>query len=243
MDIAQVLPTIRGDHDCQEVDPRVAPNALLLTRDQAWLGKTSPTPSRKGGHRARRARNMKFAARCESSHWAACGLRWGLARNQQRHALAGLSCCRDAAGQLLSLAAWFVRRLRSERGGDRHDGAKIPYPLLTNLKTDPGAWINAPRRSSEANERHGRDPRCPHAAWPRHAGGARKFLSPLLAQVLNALRPECFRRCASSCGGACGGGSSFAWGVSRARLRLSLLGPASLVSVAQDASETEPPSW
>jgi len=149
---------------------------------------------------------MKFAARCESSHWAACGLRWGLARNQQRHALAGLSCCRDAAGQLLSLAAWFVRRLRSERGGDRHDGAKIPYPLLTNLKTDPGAWINAPRRSGEANERHGRDPRCPHAAWPRHAafaaglplicrpgrrgmlaGGARKFLSPLLAQVLNAL--------------------------------------------------------
>jgi hypothetical protein len=29
MDIAQVLPTIRGDHGRQEVHPRVAPNVLL----------------------------------------------------------------------------------------------------------------------------------------------------------------------------------------------------------------------
>jgi len=44
---------------------------------------------------------------------------------------------------------------------------RSPYPLLAILKTDPGAWINAPRRSGEANERHGRDT----AARTRHGRG------------------------------------------------------------------------
>jgi hypothetical protein len=42
-----------------------------------------------------------------------------------------------------------VRRLRCERGGDRHDGAKIPYPLLAILQTDPSARIGTPRRSGK----------------------------------------------------------------------------------------------